>query len=122
MVSHKIFINDIYLVTASDHDAWKEIKQNGEFRRTQAPEADKIVERFQLQEVPVDDIKLIDVYKDYELKELTKEVNSELKICVGRSFCLFEGELEDIPEQRNITFLHEVIIMLLYNKRRYGLL
>ena len=101
---------------------WKEIKQYGEFRRTQAPKADEIIECFQLQVVPFGDVKIIEIYKDYEPKELAEEVNSELKIRIGKSFYLFEGELEDIPEHRNIAFLHEVITMLLCNKRLYGLL
>lgn len=101
---------------------WKEIKPHGEFRRIQEPKAEKIVKQFQLQEVPIDDIIAIDINKDYEFKELAEQVNSEFKIRVDRSFCLFEGELEDIPKQRKIGFLHEVMTMLLCNKRFYGLL
>ena len=101
---------------------WKEVTSHGEFRTAQDPEADDFIERFQLQEVPIGYVKIIDIDKDYELKELTEEVNSEFKIRVGRSFSLFKDEFKDIPKERNIIFLQEVMIMLLCNKGFYSLL
>ena len=113
----------IHLVTASDIQMpWKEVTPHGEFRMAQDPKSNELIEQFQLQEVPIDDVKRIEIYKDYELEELAEEVNSEFKICVGRSFCLFKDKLENIPKERNIAFLQEVITMLLCNKGIYSLL
>ena len=110
-------------MTASDVQLpWKELIFDGEFRRALVSRTEQMIKRLQPRKIPLDDVKIIEIYKDYDPTELAEEVNSEFKIRVGRSFCLFEGELEDIPEQRCTAFLHEVITMLLCSKRLYGLL
>ena len=101
------------MTESDDQLPWKMVKPNDdEFRIVRV-----IIEQFQLQEIPVSDVRVIEVYKDYELKELTEEVISELKIHVDRSFYLFQGELEDIPQQRKIGFLHEVMTIPICNER-----
>ena len=57
----------------------------------------------------MDDIRLIDVHKDCQLKEFTEDVKSKLKI--GRSFYECQGELEDLPEQSQVIFLDEVMTL-----------
>ena len=71
---------------------------------------DKIVEQFQLKEVPWKDIKGFDIKKRCKLEELSEEVNSEFKI--GSTFCEFKDELETLPGRTKVIFMKEVMTIL----------
>jgi hypothetical protein len=95
----------------NDEPLWKEPKLD-DFRPTIQ---DKIDEQYQLQEVPKGDIKQIDIDRDYEPKELIEEVESISNCKIGRSFYESKDKLDDVPEQKKIILMHEVIIVPIYN-------
>ena len=81
----------------------------------------KNIVQFKLQGVPVNDFRLIDISKDCQLKELTKDIKSVLKI--GKSYYEYQGELEDLPEHSEVIFMDEVkTVPMDYYWKIYGLL
>jgi hypothetical protein len=103
----------------NDQPPWKEVDVHEEFRVWKQIETNDIIKQFQLQEVPIGNIRLIDIDREYQLKELTEEIKSEFK--VGRSFYEFKDKLEAIPEQSEIIFMDEVMTVPMCNVRFYAL-
>ena len=86
---------------------WKEDNLEEIFREIQ-DEAGNDVEHFQLEEVSKDAFKVIDLTRKYKPKELYEEMKSKVTVPIGCAFYEFKGELENIPEEKRIIFMHEV--------------